>query len=109
MSLDIDVLGATMIDSARRAVGNRWLDIRAIAEVELRRLAASVIDIEGLLREEHITRERAQEMLRMHQVAVQTVIAGTKGFGVQTGREIVRSALGAAGTLVNSAIGFRLI
>jgi hypothetical protein len=109
VSLTLEVLSTQMIAAARQAVGSRWTEIQELAEVELRRLAASLLDIHGLLRAEKINHERARQLVHIHKTTVQSVLSSVKGIGVLTAKQVPLMATRAVGNLVNQLVGFRLI
>ena len=109
MNTTLEMLSAKMIAAARQAVGSRWTEIQELAEVELRKLAQSLLDIHGLLRAEKIDQERARQLVHIHQTTVRSVLGSVKGFGILTAKQVPLMATHAVGSLVNQLVGFRLI
>ena len=109
MNLDLDALATGMLDAARKELAGRWPSRRAMAEIELRKLAANLVDIERLVREEAIDREGAQKLVQIYQLTVRSVLCTVDGIGLHTAERLTRTALNAVGAVVNRAIGFRLI
>ena len=109
MSLQAAALGTAMIDAARAAVARRWPALQALAEVELRRLAQGLVDIEGLLLAGKIDRQSAQTLIGLQQRTVHTALKSIQGIGTLTARDATTAAAKAVTGLVNRAVGFKLL
>ena len=109
MSFDINTLTQSMIDAARNAVANRWPAVRAVAEVELRKLAQTIVDIDGLLRSGAIDRKRAGVMLHMQQNVVRGALRLLRGIGLLTAEKATEAAIVAVAKTVNGVVKFRLL
>ena len=109
MNLDVGSLATIMIEAVRKTIGNRWPAIRAIVELELRRLAQSLEDVQRLLAEGVIDRQRAMHHVEMHRNTAVSIVKTVEGIGLATAREVVDTAANAAGAVVNRLVGFKLI
>lgn len=109
MSVDVPAITAAMIDAVRKSLAGRWPSVHAVVEVELRKLAQTLLDVRRLHANGLVTTERAQELVRMQQNAFLTVLRTAKGLGLLTARSAAEAAAGAAGVLVNGLVGFKLI
>jgi len=109
MSLDIPSITDTMIRAARKALGERWSAIRAVAEPELLKLAQTFDDAQRLYAEGTIDSARAMQLVDMQRNTALSVLRRVQGLGILTAREAVGAAVEAAGKVVNRLIGFKLI
>ena len=109
MSLQAEALGTAMIDAARAAVANRWPALRALAEVELKRLAQVLVDVEGMLVAGEMDVAHAQAFMNLQKRTVQTALQTIRGIGTLTARDVTTAAAVAVGGLVNRAVGFKLL
>ena len=109
MSLDAEALSNTMILAARDAVAERWPAVKALAEVELRRLAQSLIEIKGLVASGRIDQPGAQKLIQIHQMTVRSVLLTVKGIGLATAERVTFVAVEAVTGIVNEVVGFKLL
>jgi hypothetical protein len=109
MNIDVEALGAGMIAAAREVVATRWPALRALAEVELRRLATSLHDVARLLQDGTITAERARHLIHIHQNTARSVMTTVKGIGLKTAKDVTGAVLRSASPIVNRAVGFNLL
>ena len=109
MKLDLQALATTMVDAARDSVSARWPAARALAEVELRKLAQTLLDIESLYRAGVIDPSRARQLLTMQHNAAKGVLCTVKGLGVLTAEQATAAAMRAVAGSVNAALQFKLL
>lgn len=109
MSLDVRVLTKSMLDGARAAVSGRWPKLQALAEVELRKLAQTLIDVHQLVAAGAIDEKRARLLVRMQQNTARSVLATVRGLGVLTAEQATEAAVGAVARAVNGAVKFKLL
>lgn len=109
MSIDVESLSATMIGGVRKAIGERWPAIRAIAEPELRKLAQTIQDTHQLYAQGVIDASRAFQYVEMQRNHAVSVLLTVEGLGVLTARAALDAAARAAGAVVNRLVGFKLI
>jgi hypothetical protein len=109
MSFDVGSLTNSMIDSVRKAIGERWDAIRDVAELELLKLAQTLEDVNQLRAAGKIDMHRAIEIVQIQRNTAETVLTSVEGLGILTGREAIEAAADAAGAIVNRLVGFRLI
>lgn len=109
MSLDAESLTNTMIRAARDAVSERWPAVKALAEVELRRLAQSLVDVKALVVSGQIDHASAQKLVQIHQMTVRSVLMQAKGIGLATAERVTFTAADAVTDIVNHVVGFKLL
>ena len=109
MSLDVNALTKSMLDAARDAVSERWPRLRALAEVELRKLAQTLLDVQGLVETGAIDQKRARLLVQMQQNTARSVLATVRGLGVLAAEQATEAAIGSVARLVNSVVKFKLL
>lgn len=109
MSLDTTALASSMIDAARAAVAEQWPALSELAEMELSGLAHSVARVTAMYEAGGIDRSRAQQLVYMHQASAASVLETVRGIGVLSANTAVRAASGAAASVINHLVGFKLL
>lgn len=109
MPINVNLLVKTVTDGAKRALGERWPTTRAIAEVELEKLARSASEIERLVRAGDIDEPRARLLFEMHRHAARGVLVTIEGIGVVTAEEVTLEAARAVAGVVARAAGINLL
>jgi len=108
-SLNVQALAADMVYAVRKSASTRWPAVRAEAEVEMRKLAQTMLDIHKLHSGGDITRTRAKQLLTAQRNSTCAVLKGIKGIGLLTAEATTNAALRAVATNVNAAVAFRLL
>jgi len=109
MSLDVQSLAATMVEAVRTKVSSRWPALRALAEVEMRKLAQTLIDTQALYRSGQIDAPRARHLVKMQQNAARGVFLTIKGLGLLTAEQATTAAVRAVAATVNGTVDFVLL
>lgn len=109
MNIDVDQIAATMIGAAREAVGDRWPQMRAIAETEFRLLAASLAEVGKLVAEGKIDEKRAQQHAQFHQIAARSVLVTTQGLGILAAEQALTAGVRSVAKIINGALKFALL
>lgn len=109
MSLDLQELASTMIDAVRTNVPLRWPSLRALAEVEMRKLAQTLLDTQALYQSGQIDESRAKHLVKMQQNAARGVFLTIKGLGLLTAEQATTAAVRAVAATVNAALPFILL
>jgi hypothetical protein len=109
VSLDVKQLAETMIGAARDAANERWPQIQAIAELELRRLAQSIEDVGRLVADGEIDESRARQHAHMHQLTARSVLTTVEGLGLHTAEQATHAAIRSVAKVVNGALKFALL
>ena len=108
-TVDIQALGASMIDAARAALPGRGQALQATAEMELRRLAGALADIGDLLARGEIDQERARDLANIHRLSVRSVLRSVEGLGVLAADQTLQAVTGVAASVLNRIVGFKLL
>lgn len=109
MSLDVSAMATTMIDAARAEVTDRWPQLQAFAEMELRRLAHSLADLAQMLVEGKVTEAHARQLVHMHQIASRSVLLSVEGIALLTAEQVIHAGIRAAAKAVNGIVKFTLL
>ena len=109
MSLDVERIGLAMIDAARAEVEGRWPQLRALAEVELRALAHSLIGVAQLLADGEIEETHARQLVHMHQIAARTVLLSIHGIALLTAERAIHAGVRAAAKAINGVVKLTLL
>lgn len=109
MTFDLETLTKSMLDGAREAVSDRWPQLRALAEVEMRKLAQTLIDVHQLLEAGDIDEKRARVIVRIQQNTARSVLCTVRGLGVLAAEQATEAAVAAVARLVNAAVKFKLL
>lgn len=109
MTFNLETLTKSMLDGAREAVSDRWPQLRALAEVEMRKLAQTLIDVHQLLEAGDIDDKRARVIVRIQQNTARSVLCTVRGLGVLAAEQATEAAVAAVARLVNAAVKFKLL
>lgn len=109
MSLDLQALASTMLDAVRTNVSSRWPALRALAEMEMRKLAQTLLDTQALYLSGQIDESRARHLVKMQQNAARGVFLTVKGLGLLTAEQATTAAIRAVAATVNDALPFQLL
>lgn len=107
--LDVEALGKEMIAAARGALTSRIPEVRAVTEMEIRRLAGSLADIGAKLAEGKITPKRAETLVHIHQRAVRSVLRSVAGLTLLTAEETLEAMTRVAAAILNRILGIKLL
>lgn len=109
MTLDVQALATKMLDAVRTDVSARWPKLRAFAEIEMRKLAQNLVDVQALLVAGEIDPQRARQLMQMQQNAARSVLCTIQGLGLLTAEEATTAAIRAVADEVNAALKFKLL
>ena len=109
MNFDVEALTQSMLDAARAAVSSRWPKLRALAEVELRKLAQTLIDVHSLYRSGDIDAKRARQLVQMQQNTARSALCTVRGLGVLAAEQATEGAVRAVARFVNGVVKFKLL
>lgn len=109
MALNVKILFRSLVDAARDVTGESWSSARAIAEVELSKLAQSASDIERLVREGHIDERRARMLFETYRVAAHTALLTVEAITAATAEQVIGAAIGVIAKAVTRRLGITLI
>ena len=108
-TVDIESLGASMIDAARAALADRGSALQVLAEMELRRLAGLLVEIGARLARGEIDQQQARQMADIHRLTVRSVLRSLQGLSLLAVEQTMQAVVGVAGGLLNRIVGFKLL
>lgn len=105
MEIDVQSITSAMLGAVRTEVADRWPAARALAEGELRKLAMTFADVQGMLARRETTLARARALIRMQENSARSILRTVEGVSVLTSRRAVGAAMRVAASLINPVIG----
>ncbi len=108
-TFDVEAVAKGMIAAARKALAGRGPALQAMAEMELRRLAAALADIGVLLARGDIDPDRAKVLANIHQLSLRSVLRSVEGLGLLATEQAMQAVVGVAGAALNRIVGFKLL
>lgn len=109
MPLNIGELAAAMIGAAKETLAKDWPKVRDYAEPELKRLAASLVDIGKLAAQGKVKQSEARALLQIHRNTVLTVMLAVEGMGLLAAERAINAALKAVADAVNAVSPFKIV
>ncbi|SRR6266498_4184919 len=109
MALDLEELAKQMFGAAFPIIKNRAPEIRAYAEGEFKKIAQTILTIEGESVQGRITPEEAAILFEMQKGASRAVLLTAAGLSLLIVEEAINAALEVIKTAVNSAVKFALV
>jgi hypothetical protein len=108
-TLDVESLGAEMLAAVRAAIAGHGPALKALTEMELRRLAGAMAEVASLLARGETDRESAQNMVNIYRFSVHSVLRTVEGLALLSADKARDAAIGAAAAVVNRIAGFKLL
>ena len=108
-TFDAESLGQDMIDAVRNALAGRGAVLQAIAEQELRRLAATLADIGSQLASGQISAAEAKSLTTIYQKTFGSVLKSAQGLGVLATRQALQAVVRVGAGVLNRLLGFKLL
>jgi hypothetical protein len=111
MALDLEELYEAMAGAASGAFKGTWKGVKDYTLPELKKLAATFVDIElGLKSRPRVyTRQSAQILLRMQLRGSQAIVTATTALTIIEVEAAINAIMGAVKKTVNKAVGFALV
>lgn len=109
MALNASQLGKDILGSLKTTLSNKWPEIKEYAGAEAKKLAQTLVMIEGLKISRKINEEQALLHLEIQRNATRTVLLTVEGLGILAVEAAINAALGVIKQSVNTAIGFALL
>ena len=108
-SIDVDDLGAKMLEAARGVLTAKWTKARPYVESETKIFAERLASITRLRAAGSISEQRAKDLVAFQEEAFETVLLAVEGLTQLAIEEALNAALKAVRDTVNTAIGFALL
>ena len=108
MAINVKMLARSVIDAAREVAGDRWPSQRAVAELELRKLAQSAADIEQLVRGGHVDHDHARVLFDIYRTTARSALLSAEGIGAVTAEKVVKASIAVIGKAITHNLGLAL-
>lgn len=108
-ALKIQNLLSEMLGAAKDSLGSQWPAVKDLAASSLRKIAASLVEIEQLRAKGAITEEQASLLVSMEKNTFKIVMLSIEGMGLLAVEAALNAALDVVRTAVNTALGFALL
>lgn len=106
---DLGAVQEDMVAAARAALAARNAELHPIAELETRRLAATLADISALAAKGDIDPERAQSLARIHQNTFRGVLRAGEAISLLAAEQALLAVTHVAAAVINRILGFKLL
>jgi len=98
-----------MSSAAKEVLKARWKKVKPLAELQLKSIIHNFEQIAELKLQGKITEEQARLHLTIQKESIRTILLSFEGIGIVTAEEAINSALSAVKTIVNKAIGWKIL
>jgi hypothetical protein len=109
VSLDAEALVAQMLAAAAKSLRKDWPKARTYAELEIRKLVATLLMIQALHAAGQLSAEEARLLLDMQKNATRSVLLTLRGLGIIAVEKAINAALKVVRQAINTALGFALL
>jgi hypothetical protein len=83
--------------------------VKPLAELQLKSIIHNLEQIAELKLQGKITEDQARLHLTIQKESIRTILLSFEGIGILTAEEAINSALNAVKTIVNKAIGWKIL
>jgi hypothetical protein len=105
VAINAKLLAKEMVGVAKVVIAEQWPDVRPIAEMEMRKLAQTIDDIERLQQSGVIDQARARLLYDMQHNATRGVLLTVQGVDGLTANRVLDAATRAVGSVVLRRLG----
>ncbi len=98
-----------MSTAVQKVLKSKWKKVKPLAELQLKSIIHNLEQIAELKLQEKITEEQARLHLTIQKESIRTILLSFEGIGIVTAEEAINSALSAVKTIVNKAIGWKIL
>ena len=95
--------------AVKKVLKTRWKKVKPLAELQLKSIIHNLEQIAELKLQGKITEEQARLHLTIQKESIRTILLSFEGIGIVTAEEAINSALSAVKTIVNKAIGWKIL
>lgn len=107
--IDVDELLKKMLAAAVEPFKKQWPSAKDYAESEFKKIAESIVFIDGQLVIGKMTPEHARLHLDIQKNASRTILLTIEGLGILTVEAAINAAMGVIRDTVNTALGLVLL
>ena len=98
-----------MSSAVKKVLKTRWKKANPLAELQLKSIIHNLEQIAELKLQGKITEEQARLHLTIQKESIRTILLSFEGIGIVTAEEAINSALSSVKTIVNKAIGWKIL
>ena len=98
-----------MSTAVQKVLKSKWKKVKPLAELQLKNIIHNLEQIAELKIQGKITEEQARLHLTIQKESIRTLLLSIEGIGILTAEEAINSALNAVKTIVNKAIGWKIL
>ena len=98
-----------MSSAVKKTLKTRWKKVKPLAELQLKSIIHNLELIAELKLQGKITEEQARLHLTIQKESIRTILLSFEGIGIVTAEEAINSALSSVKTIVNKAIGWKIL
>ena len=98
-----------MSTAVQKVLKSKWKKVKPLAELQLKSIIHNLEQIAELKIQGKITEEQARLHLTIQKESIRTILLSFEGIGIVTAEEAINSALSAVKTIVNKAIGWKIL
>ncbi len=98
-----------MSTAVQKVLKSKWKKVKPLAELQLKSIIHNLEQIAELKLQGKITEEQARLHLTIQKESIRTILLSFEGIGIVTAEEAINSALSAVKTIVNKAIGWKIL
>jgi hypothetical protein len=107
--IDVDTMLRDMLGAAAESFKKEYPNAKGYAETEFKKIAESIVFIQGELAAGNMTPEQARLHQEIQKNASCTVLLTVAGLGALAVEAAINAALGVVRDTVNTAVGFDLL
>ncbi len=98
-----------MSTAVQKVLKSKWKKVKPLAELQFKSIIYNLEQIAELKLQGKITEEQARLHLTIQKESIRTILLSFEGIGIVTAEEAINSALSAVKTIVNKAIGWKIL
>ena len=105
----IEDLLKQMLEAAKTVLKTQWKLVKPMAELQLRSTLINLELIAELKLKGKISKEQAALHIEIQKQSIRTTLLSFEGIGIVAAEKALNAALGAARTVVNKGLGWKII
>ena len=98
-----------MSSAAKNVFKTKWKKVKPLTELQLKSIIHNLEQIAELKLKGKITEEQAKLHFTIQKESIRTILLSFEGIGIVTAEEAINSALSSVKTIVNKAIGWKIL
>jgi hypothetical protein len=107
--IDVEALAKDMLRAAHGKLRTHWNDVRPFAEMEMKKLAETAVQIQLGQADGSLTKKKAKILLAMQANASQAVLTAMETVGMIAAQDAINAAIDVLKAAVNQAVGIAFL